>query len=88
MLLPANRRYNISVEDIKSKKRLSTIALPRQIAMYICRVTFEEPLTKIGTEFGGKNHTTVMHSVEKIKNQIKKDQNFSKEIEKIINNIK
>lgn len=80
--------YNISVEDIKSKKRLSTIALPRQIAMYICRVTFEEPLTKIGTEFGGKNHTTVMHSVEKIKNQIKKDQNFSKEIEKIINNIK
>ena len=80
--------YNISVDDIKSKKRLSSIALPRQIAMYICRVTFEEPLTKIGTEFGGKNHTTVMHSVEKIKNQLKKDQNFLKEIEKLINNIK
>ena len=80
--------YNISVEDIKSKKRISSIAVPRQVAMYICRITYEEPLTKIGTEFGGKNHTTVMHSVEKIKNQIKKDENLNKEINKIINSIK
>ena len=80
--------YNIKVEDLKSKKRVSTIAFPRQIAMYICRIILEEPLTKIGIEFGGKDHTTVMHSVDKIKKQIKKDQNFEFEINKLINQIK
>ena len=80
--------YNIKVEDLKSKKRVSTIAFPRQIAMYICRVILEEPLTKIGIEFGGKDHTTVMHSVDKIKKQIKADKTFELEINKLINEIK
>ena len=61
--------YNITVEDLKSKKRIAAIAVPRQIAMYICRTVLEESLPKIGIEFGGKDHTTVMHSVEKIKNE-------------------
>lgn len=60
--------YNIKVEDLKSKKRITSISVPRQIAMYICRLILEESLTKIGIEFGGKDHTTVMHSVDKIKN--------------------
>lgn len=80
--------YNIKVEDLKSKKRVSTIAFPRQIAMYICRTILEEPLTKIGIEFGGKDHTTVMHSVDKIKKQIKNDKTFELEINKLINEIK
>ena len=80
--------YNIKVEDLKSKKRVSTISYPRQIAMYICRIVLEEPLTKIGIEFGGKDHTTVMHSVDKIKKQIKNDQNLELEINKLINDIK
>lgn len=80
--------YNIKVEDLKSKKRLATIGVPRQIAMYICRVILEEPLTKIGIEFGGKDHTTVMHSVDKIKKQIKSDPNFEIEVNKLINQIK
>ena len=80
--------YNIKVEDLKSKKRVSTIAFPRQIAMYICRVILEEPLTKIGIEFGGKDHTTVMHSVDKIKKQINNDKTFELEINKLINEIK
>lgn len=80
--------YNIKVEDLKSKKRVSTISYPRQIAMYICRIVLEEPLTKIGIEFGGKDHTTVMHSVDKIKKQIKNDQNLELEINKLINEIK
>ena len=66
--------YNITVEDLKSKKRIAAIAVPRQIAMYICRTVLEESLPKIGIEFGGKDHTTVMHSVEKIKNEMKKTQ--------------
>lgn len=80
--------YNITVEDIKSKKRLSKIAVPRQIGMYICRVHLKESLPKIGSEFGGKDHTTVMHSVAKIKRELKKDKNLEVEISKIINLIK
>ena len=80
--------YNITVEDIKSKKRLSKIAVPRQIGMYICRVHLKESLPKIGSEFGGKDHTTVMHSVAKIKRELKKDKNLEVEISKIIDQIK
>lgn len=80
--------YNISVEDLKSKKRTNNIAIPRQIAMYICRTYLEENLTKIGIEFGGKNHTTVMHAVDKIKKEILKDENLNNEIQKLINQIR
>ena len=80
--------YKISPEDLKSKKKTSEIAIPRMIAMYICRVYLEENLTKIGIEFGGKNHTTVMHAVNKIKNEILKDEALNNEIQKIINRIK
>ena len=80
--------YNITVEDIKSKKRLSKIAVPRQIGMYICREHLKESLPKIGSEFGGKDHTTVMHSVAKIKRELKKDKTLEVEISKIINQIK
>lgn len=83
-----SHHYNISVDDIKSKKRMTEIAIPRQIAMYICRTIYNEPLTRIGLMFGGKNHTTVMHSVEKIKNEIMNDSNLEAEINKIINKIK
>lgn len=80
--------YNISMEDIKSKKRLSKIAVPRQIAMYICRTYLNENLTKIGAEFGGKNHTTVMHAVNKIKSMLEKDGKLAEEIQKIVDNIR
>lgn len=80
--------YNITVEDLKSKKRMASIAVPRQIAMYICRTVLEESLPKIGIEFGGKDHTTVMHSVEKIKNEMKKNPILEMEIQKIITQIK
>ncbi len=80
--------YNITVEDLKSKRRVAKIAVPRQIAMYICRVKLEETLPKIGIAFGGKDHTTVMHSVDKIKKEIEKDKNLEIQIEKIIEQIK
>ena len=80
--------YNITVEELKSKRRVATIAVPRQIAMYICRVHLEESLPKIGIEFGGKDHTTVMHSVDKIKKQLKTDNSLEVEINKIISQLK
>ena len=80
--------YNITPEDLKSKKKTNNIAVPRQIAMYICRIYLEENLTKIGIEFGGKNHTTVMHAVDKIKNEILTNESLNNEIQKLINKIK
>ena len=59
--------YNVSCEDLKGKKRLAKIALPRQVAMFICKDYLDESFQRIGKEFGGKDHTTVMHSVNKIK---------------------
>lgn len=80
--------YNITVEDLKSKRRVAKIAVPRQIAMYIARVKLEETLPKIGLAFGGKDHTTVMHSVDKIKREIAKDKNLEIQIEKIVEQIR
>jgi len=80
--------YNISLEDLKSKKRMANISVPRQIGMYICRVCLKESLPKIGLEFGGKDHTTVMHSVKKIKKEIKNNSDLENQINKIIKEIK
>ncbi|NLM62985.1 MAG: chromosomal replication initiator protein DnaA [Mollicutes bacterium] len=80
--------YNITVEDLKGRRRVSSIAVPRQIAMYICRTVYNEPLTKIGLHFGGKDHTTVIHSVEKIKKELKNNTNLAKEINRIIKKLK
>jgi len=75
--------FQISVEDIRSKKRSSNISFPRQIAMYLCRTMTSESFPKIGTEFGGKDHSTVMHSVEKIENEIKINKDLANIIEKL-----
>ena len=80
--------YGITVDDLKGKKRSSNISIPRQIAMYICRVYIEETLPKIGSAFGGKDHTTVMHSVDKIKKEILSDKELENEIKNIISKIK
>ena len=87
MQLVANT-YNIGVEDLKSKKRSANISVPRQIAMYICRTVLEESFPKIGIEFGGKDHTTVMHSVDKIKKEIESNPILEMENQKIIQQIK
>ena len=75
--------FQISVEDIRSKKRSSNISFPRQIAMYLCRTVTNESFPKIGIEFGGKDHSTVMHSVEKIENEIKVNKDLANIIEKL-----
>ena len=75
--------FQISVEDMRSKKRSANIAFPRQIAMYLCRNMTSESFPKIAIEFGGKDHTTVMYSVEKIENEIKENKDLANIIEKL-----
>ena len=75
--------FQITVEDIRSKKRSANISFPRQIAMYLCRTMTDESFPKIGIEFGGKDHSTVMFSVEKIENEIKINKDLANIIEKL-----
>lgn len=65
--------FQTSVPDLKGKKRVRQIVIPRQIAMYLSRELTDASLPKIGQEFGGKDHTTVMHACDKITQQIKTD---------------
>ncbi len=82
------KHFNVSAQDMKSKKRTDAIAFPRQIAMYIIRTLTEHSTTDIGNAFGGRDHTTVMYAVEKIKNRLSKDPYFVALINKIIQEIK
>lgn len=75
--------YNLKIEELKSAKRTRNIAYPRQIAMYLCRKLTDLSLPRIGEEFGGRDHTTVIHAYEKISKNIKKDQ----ELESVVNDL-
>ena len=79
--------FKITVDDLKSKKRTANINYPRQIAMYLCRMTTEETIVKIGLEFGNRDHSTVLHSFEKISNELKTNINLKETLEEIKNKI-
>lgn len=75
--------FNLRVEDFKAKRRTRSVAYPRQIAMYLCRELTDSSLPKIGDEFGGRDHTTVMHAYEKISTDLKEDSMLSSTINEI-----
>jgi chromosomal replication initiator protein len=79
--------YGIKVSELKSRKRTKAVVLPRQIAMYIARKTTELSLPSIGGHFGGKDHSTVLHSINKIENTIKDNQNMKAMIDSIIDRL-
>jgi chromosomal replication initiator protein len=76
--------YRLRVEDLKSKKRTKSVAFPRQIAMYLCRELTDYSLPKIGEDFGGRDHTTVIHAHEKISRILKQDP----QLEQAVNQLK
>ncbi|WBW97606.1 chromosomal replication initiator protein DnaA [Oceanirhabdus sp. W0125-5] len=80
--------YNLKVEELKSSRRTRSISYPRQIAMYLSRKLTDMSLPKIGEEFGGRDHTTVIHAYEKISTNIKVDQNLENTINDLIKKIK
>jgi chromosomal replication initiator protein len=79
--------YKLSVEEIKSKSNSRVIAFPRQIAMYLCKRLTNHSYPEIGREFGGKHHTTVMHSFDKIDSLMRKDRVFHNTISELIDNL-
>lgn len=83
-----SKKMGVTVDEILSPKRSRSITLPRQISMYICRELTDLSTTTIGKEFGGRDHTTVMHSCDKIEEQMKSDYSFKKKIDELISLVK
>ncbi|MCH3494433.1 chromosomal replication initiator protein DnaA [Enterococcus faecium] len=77
--------YHIQLKDIKGKKRVKSIVVPRQIAMYLARELTDNSLPKIGAEFGGKDHTTVIHAHEKIQQLMDSSVSMQNEVSEIKN---
>jgi chromosomal replication initiator protein len=80
--------YSLKPAQLKAKNNSRPIALPRQIAMYICKELTHQSLPKIGKDFGGKHHTTVLHSIRKIDSLRKKDHEISKAVNEIVKSLK
>lgn len=72
--------FHITVEELKGKKRTKGIVVPRQVAMYLARELTDSSLPKIGNEFGGKDHTTVLHACDKISTAVKKDAALKRDV--------
>ena len=75
--------FKVTVEDIKSKKRNSKIIRPRHVAMYLCRNETDENLVRIGLEFGGRDHSTVISACEKVKNDLVNNDELTKMLKDI-----
>ena len=82
------RKFDLTVDDLLSSKRNREIAGPRQIGIYLCREMTELSTTNIGRAFGNRDHTTVLHSCEKIADQIKNDLSFKKKVDELIAMVK
>lgn len=80
--------FNMRVADLKSKSNARSIAVPRQIAMYLCKVLTKASLPEIGREFSGKHHTTVLHSINKISELYDQKGSFHRLINSLIDSCK
>ena len=79
--------FALKIDELKAKKRTRNVAMPRQVAMYLSRELTDASLPKIGEEFGGRDHTTVMHAHKKIVADMQANRQLRSIIEQIIDNI-
>lgn len=80
--------YNITVDDLKGSKRPKKIAYPRQIGMYLARKLLDTSLSKIGEDYGGRDHTTIIHACKKIEEDLEKDKVLEKDLMELEKRIK
>jgi len=80
--------FSLKPAQIKAKSNSRLIAVPRQIAMYICKELTNQSLPQIGRDFGGKHHTTVLHSIRKIDSLRKKDPEISAAVSTIVKSLR
>ena len=80
--------YGLKIQDIKARKRTRDIAFPRQVAMYLSKILTDSSLSEIGKNFGGKDHSTVIHACKLIEKRRKDDEDFEKKIDYLLNKIR
>ena len=80
--------FDIRLSDMKAKKRSRVVAYPRQIAMYLTRELTSHSLPEIGEQFGGRDHTTVLHAYEKIKGELSTNPTIKGLLNKLVFEIK
>jgi len=80
--------FGLSHHDLRGRKRTKAIAFPRQVAMYLAREITEYSTTEVGLEFGGRDHTTVMHACEKVENRMRTDPTLEPTINHLIRTLK
>ena len=80
--------FNVKIGDLKAKRRTQNIALPRQVAMYLCRKHTETSFPTIGDKFGGRDHSTVIHASKTIEKRIKEDPHMLSTIQNLERNLK
>ena len=79
--------FKIDIDDLKGKKRNKNINYPRQIAIYLCRVMTDESFPKLGTYFGGRDHSTIINAFQKIENDLKTNDQLEIVINELKNNL-
>ena len=75
------RRWGVTPEGLRSKARIKTLTVPRQIAMFLARELLSMQLVEIGQAFGGRDHSTVIHSVDKVQSQLTRDRQFKERVD-------
>jgi chromosomal replication initiator protein len=80
--------YNLKLADLKSRNNSKSVATPRQVAMYLCKSLTHASLPEIGRSFGGKHHSTVIHSIRKVEELRKKNTDFNKQIETFLDSFR
>ena len=80
--------YHLKLNELKSRNNSKSVAMPRQVAMYLCKSLTHASLPEIGRSFGGKHHSTVIHSIKKVEELRKKDSDFDKQVANLMQSFK
>jgi len=80
--------YQLKPADLRSRNNSKSVAMPRQIAMFLCKTLTSASLPEIGRSFGGKHHSTVIHSIRKVETLRQKDRDFNRVINTLIESLR
>jgi chromosomal replication initiator protein len=80
--------YHLKLHELKSRNNSKSVAMPRQVAMYLCKALTHASLPEIGRSFGGKHHSTVIHSIKKVEDVRRKNGDFDKQVHMLLESLK
>jgi chromosomal replication initiator protein len=79
--------FGIRVEEMRAKRRTKGVAFPRQVAMYVARELTDASLPRIGEEFGGRDHTTVMHACQRVRETLHRDTHLAASLKRLMDDL-